>query len=70
MSGESVDHGWVMQVTFITTLAVGVPVVVVLTLLVDPPTWQDRIEFVVGVGAAVWFVTALAVYGYARVWSD
>ena len=62
---EGVDTTWVMQVTFIVTLAVGVPLVAALSLAVELPTWYDRAEFAVRVGAFVWFVTAISVYGYA-----
>lgn len=63
---EGVDTTWVMQVTFVLTLVVGVPLVVVLSLGVDLPTWGDKAEFAVRVGALVWFLTAVAVYAYAR----
>ena len=62
---EGVDTTWVMQITFIVTLAVGVPLVVALSLMVELATWYDRAEFAVRVGAFVWFVTAISVYGYA-----
>jgi hypothetical protein len=61
-----VDYAWVMQTTFVATILVGVPVVVVLSLLLDLSTWNDRVEFTVRVGALVWMVTALSLYVYAR----
>jgi hypothetical protein len=63
---EGVDHTWVMQVTFVATLAAGVPLVVALSTLAELPTWAARAEFAVRVGALVWLVTAVGVYGYAR----
>jgi hypothetical protein len=65
---EGVDYGWVMQVTFVTTILVGAPVVAVLAFAsgVSLPTWASRVSFAVRVGAIVWFVTAVAVYLYAR----
>jgi hypothetical protein len=63
---EGIDYGWVMQVTFIMTIVVGVPVVVALSTVVTLPTWSDRVVFVVQVGAPVWFLTAVSVYAYAR----
>lgn len=66
---EGVDHTWVMQVTFVVTLAAGVPLVVALSALANLSTWSARAAFAVRVGAVVWLVTALGVYGYAR-WQE
>ena len=63
---EGVDYGWVMQVTFVVTIAVGAPIVAALSTLVTLPTWGARIAFAVRVGAVVWFLTAVGVYVYAR----
>ena len=63
---DAVDFGWVMQVTFVTTIVVGAPVVAVLSAGVELPTWEARVSFAVRVGAVVWFCTATAVYVYAR----
>lgn len=63
---EGVDYGWVMQVTFITTIFAGTPIVTVLSVFADLPTWPDRALFAVRVGAVVWLVTLIAVYLYAR----
>lgn len=65
-SPEGVDYGWVMQVTFITTILVGGPIVAVASTGVDLPTWGDRAEFAIRTGAAIWFVTALLVFAYAK----
>lgn len=65
-SPEGVDYGWVMQVTFVTTLILGVPIVAGLSTFVELSSWADRATFAVQVGAAVWFVTAIAVFAYAR----
>lgn len=61
-----VDYGWVLQVTFITTILGGAPVVAALSTLVSLPTWAARANFAVRVGAVIWFVTAVGVYLYAR----
>ncbi|WP_433623551.1 DUF5822 domain-containing protein [Halomicrococcus sp. NG-SE-24] len=65
---EGVDFGWVMQTTFVLSIVVGAPVVALVALAsgVTLPTWGARAEFAIRVGAVVWLVTALAVYGYAR----
>jgi membrane protein YdbS with pleckstrin-like domain len=63
---EGVDFGWVMQVTFVTTILVGAPTVAVLSAFVTLPTWAARVEFAVRVGAVVWVLVAVAVYLYAR----
>jgi len=59
---EGVDTTRVMQLTFLTTLAVGVPLVVALSVLVTLPTWEARAEFAVRVGALIWLVTGLGFY--------
>ncbi len=61
-----IDYTWVMQVTFVTTILVGAPAVALLSLSVDLPTWEAKAGFAARVGALLWFVTAVAVYGYAR----
>ncbi|MEF8773465.1 MAG: DUF5822 domain-containing protein [Halobacteriales archaeon] len=63
---DGVDYTWVMQVTFLVTLAAGVPVVVVLSLGTSLPTWEAKATFAVRVGAVVWLATALGTYAYAR----
>lgn len=64
---EGVDFGWVMQVTFVVTILLGVPLVAVASLFVGPmESWAERVSFAVRVGALVWFVTALITYLYAR----
>ncbi|MFC3476956.1 DUF5822 domain-containing protein [Halobacterium litoreum] len=63
---DGVDFGWVMQTTFVLTIAVGAPVVAALSMFYELPSWAARASFAVRVGAIVWFVTAVATYGYAR----
>ncbi len=63
---DGVDFGWVMQVTFVVTIAVGAPVVALLSTRVALPDWGARAAFAVRVGAVVWLLTAVAVYAYAR----
>ncbi|WP_201289272.1 DUF5822 domain-containing protein [Halovenus carboxidivorans] len=67
---DGIDYGWIMQVTFIATLFVGTPVVTVLSVFAELPTWPDRAMFAVRVGALIWFVTLLVVYLYARLYRD
>ncbi|MFB6120562.1 MAG: DUF5822 domain-containing protein [Halobacteriaceae archaeon] len=61
---EGVDYGWVMQTTFVVTIAVGAPIVGLLSLSTPLPTWEARAAFAVRVGAVVWFLVAVAVYLY------
>ncbi|GGN89072.1 MULTISPECIES: DUF5822 domain-containing protein [Haloarcula] len=63
---DGVDFGWVMQVTFVTTILVGSPIVVLASFGTALPTWTSRALFAVRVGAVVWFLTAIGVYLYAR----
>lgn len=63
---EGVDYGWVMQVTFVVTIVLGVPLVALLSLDASLPTWGARAAFAIRVGAGVWLVTAVGVYLYAR----
>ena len=65
-SPEGIDYGWVMQVTFVTTIVVGAPIVALLSVPVDLPSWGARAEFAVRVGAVVWLVVGLAVFAYAK----
>ncbi len=63
---EGVDFGWVMQVTFVVTIVLGVPLVAGLSLVAELPTWGSRAAFAIRVGAVVWLVTAIGTYGYAK----
>lgn len=63
---DGIDYGWVMQMTFIITILLGVPFIALLSISVSLPTWTDRATFVVQVGAPIWFLTAISVYFYAR----
>jgi hypothetical protein len=63
---DGVDFGWVMQVTFVVTIVLGVPLVAALSLVVELPTWGARAAFAIRVGAVVWFMTAIGAYLYAR----
>lgn len=63
---EGVDYGWVLQVTFVVTILVGAPAVALLSSGVELATWGDRAAFAIRVGAPIWFVTAVAVFAYAR----
>lgn len=66
MSDESVDFGWVMEVTFIVTVLLGAPIVALGGLWFEIEGWNARIIFATTVAAAVWFITAIGVYAYAR----
>jgi hypothetical protein len=63
---EGVDYGWVMQTTFVLTIVVGAPVVALLSAFVPLPTWGQRVEFAVRVGAVVWICIGVPVFLYAR----
>ncbi|MFB6074921.1 MAG: DUF5822 domain-containing protein [Haloarculaceae archaeon] len=63
---DGVDFGWVMQVTFVTTIVVGVPVVTFLSSGADLPTWGARAEFAIRAGVPIWFVTSILAYLYER----
>ena len=63
---DGVDFGWVMQVTFVTTILLGSPVVAAASISARLPTWTSRAMFAVRVGAVIWILTATAVYLYAR----
>ncbi|MDF9746133.1 DUF5822 domain-containing protein [Natrinema salsiterrestre] len=63
---DGVDYGWVMQTTFVATILVGAPLVAALSATATLPTWADRVEFAIRVGAPVWLVTSLVVFAYAR----
>jgi hypothetical protein len=59
-----------MQVTFLATILVGVPVVALASLFVTLPGWGERAEFAIRAGAFVWFLTGLIVFLYARTYRD
>ncbi|KAB1193840.1 MULTISPECIES: DUF5822 domain-containing protein [Haloferax] len=63
---EGVDYGWVMQMTFVTTILVGSPIVALLSLNTTLPTWGARAAFAIRIGAVIWFVTAIALFVYAK----
>jgi hypothetical protein len=63
---EGIDYGWVVQVTFVLSIAVGAPAIGLLALTTDLPTWTARLLFAVRVGALVWLIVGLAVLAYAR----
>jgi hypothetical protein len=63
---EGVDYGRVMQLTFVYTIVVGAPLVALLSVPYSLPTWGERAEFAIRVGALVWFVTMIAVYALER----
>ncbi|OLZ40840.1 hypothetical protein A6E15_07480 [Natrinema saccharevitans] len=65
-SPDGVDYGWVMQTTFVVTILVGAPIVVALSTAVTLPSWADRAEFAIRVGAPVWLVTSLVIFAYAK----
>lgn len=63
---DGIDYGWIMQVTFILTIVIGAPLVAIISLQIELVSWGERIQFAAGIGAVIWFCTALLVYGYAR----
>ncbi|WP_222918672.1 DUF5822 domain-containing protein [Natrinema sp. SYSU A 869] len=65
-SPDGVDYGWVMQTTFVATILVGAPLVAALSTTATLPTWADRVEFAIRVGAPIWLVTSIVVFAYAK----
>lgn len=63
---DGIDYGWIMQTTFVLSIVVGAPLIAVLSIFTELPTWNERATFAIQVGAAVWFVLLVTVYGYAR----
>lgn len=63
---DGVDYGWVMQTTFVLTIVVGAPIVALLSTQATLGTWGARATFAVRVGAPIWFLTAVAVFAYAK----
>ena len=63
---DGVDHLWVMQMTFVVTIAIGAPLVAIAAVFTPLPSWGERALFAVRVGAGVWFVTAIVMYLIAR----
>ena len=61
-----IDYAWIMQVTFVVTIIIGAPIVAIASTQYSLPTWSDRAQFAIGLGAIVWFVVAVTVYGIAR----
>jgi hypothetical protein len=67
---EGVDYGWVMQTTFVLTIVVGAPAIAILSIFVTLPTWGQRVEFAIRVGAVVWLCIGVPVFLYARSHSE
>lgn len=67
---DGVDYGWVMQTTFVLTIVVGAPVVALLSVPVDLPTWTSKANFAIRVGAVVWLGIGVPVFLYARSQSE
>ena len=63
---DGVDYGWVMQMTFVITILIGAPIVAVISTTATLPTWLDRAEFAIRVGAPIWLLTSLIVFAYAK----
>lgn len=63
---EGVDYGWVVQVTFVLAIAIGAPIVGLLAITTDLPTWNARLSFAIRVGALVWLLVGIGVLAYAR----
>nr|WP_267637523.1 DUF5822 domain-containing protein [Halovenus rubra] len=55
-----------MQVTFITSIIAGAPLVTLLSVGADLQTWPERARFALGVGSVIWFAIASGLYIYAR----
>jgi hypothetical protein len=63
---DGVDHGWVMQVTFVLTIVIGAPTVALLSIPFELSTWDQRANFAIRAGAVVWLCLGIPVYLYAR----
>lgn len=63
---QDIDYGWIMQVTFVTSIVIGAPLVALLSVPVTLDTWTERVQFVVAIGSMVWFAVAIVVSLYAR----
>lgn len=63
---EGIDYGWVVQVTFVLAIAIGAPIVGLLAITTDLPTWNARLSFAIRVGALVWLLVGIGVLAYAR----
>ncbi|MFB6094055.1 MAG: DUF5822 domain-containing protein [Halanaeroarchaeum sp.] len=63
---DGVDYGWVVQVTFVLSMAIGVPTIAALSLARSLPTWSARLQFALRTGAVVWLVVGVLVFLYAR----
>lgn len=60
------DYTWILQVTFVLTILGGAPIIAILAIGSDLPTWAARAGFAIRYGAIIWLFTGLAVYAYAR----
>lgn len=67
---DGIDYGWIMQTTFVLSILVGAPLIALLSIFTELPTWNERATFAIRVGAAVWFVLLVVVYAYARRYRD
>lgn len=67
---EGIDYAWIMQTTFVLTIAFGAPAVALASWFASLPTWGARARFAIGIGAVIWFCLAIGVYGYARTQLD
>lgn len=63
---DGVDYAWVMQMTFVITIAAGAPIVAALSINADLASWSARAEFALRVGAVIWFITSTGLYIYAK----
>ena len=63
---DGLDHGWVMQVTFVLTIVIGAPLVALLSVPFELSTWGQRANFAIRAGAVVWLCLGISVYLYAR----
>lgn len=64
---EGIDFGWILQVTFVVTILIGAPIVGFLATFQTLDSWSARATFAIQIGAAIWFLTAIIVYAYARI---
>ena len=51
-----------MQVTFVLTIVIGAPLIAIASSFVELPTWDDRVQFAISMGAVLWFCIAIVTF--------
>lgn len=66
MTAEAVNYRWIMEVTFVVTVLVGVPLIAVASAFITLDDWATRVRFATTLAAIVWIGTAAGAYLVAR----